>query len=115
MRYNEKMFNRQIGRNAQLLAEAVGRMATPEARYPHLRALLAVIEEARPEWAAADHRIGLFTHLVRELSGAEVDEAEVAAAVRARDAERELAATDFEAVADEADAPAAEDDRPAEG
>ena len=96
MRYNEKMFNRQIGRNAQLLAEAVGRMETPEARYPYLRSLLAVIEEARPEWAEADHRVSLYTHLVRDLSRADLAEAEVEAAVRAREAERELATTDFE-------------------
>ena len=92
MRYNEKMFNRQLGRNAQLFAQAVGRMETPEARHPYLRQLVAVIEEARPEWAEVAHKVPLYTHLVRELCGPFVGDEEIEAAVRARDAERALAA-----------------------
>ena len=90
MRYNEKMFNRQLGRNAQLFGQAIGRMETPEERHPYLRELVAVIEEARPEWAEADHKVTLYTHLVRELCGPFVTDDEIEAAVRARDAERVL-------------------------
>lgn len=91
MRYNEKMFNRQLGRNAQQFAQAIGRMETPEARHPYLRQLVAVIEEARPEWAEVAHKGALYTHLVRELCGPLVTDEEIDAAVRARDAERVLA------------------------
>ena len=59
MRMNEKMLNRQLGRNAQEFAQAIGRMETPAVRYPYLRELLAVIEEARPEWAEAAHKADL--------------------------------------------------------
>ena len=95
MRYNEKMFSRQLGRNAQLFAQQLGRLETAEARYPYLRQLLAVIEEARPEWGEAEHRSALFAQLVRDLCGPALSDAEIEAAVRARDAERALATADL--------------------
>ena len=100
MRYNETMFNRQLGRNAQLFAREIGRMDTPEARHPYLRELLAVIEEARPEWAEAEHKASLYTHLLRELCGAVVGDDEIEAAVRAREAEAALATADLSFDAD---------------
>lgn len=96
MRMNEKMLNRQLGRNAQEFAQAIGRMETPAVRYPYLRELLAVIEEARPEWAEAAHKADLFTHLIRDLSAADIAVDEIHTALRARDAERTLAAERFE-------------------
>ncbi len=108
MRYNETMFNRQLGRNAQLFAHAIGRMETPEERYPYIRELLAVIEEARPEWAEAAHKAPLYAHLVRELCGPLVTDEEIEAAVRTRDAERALAALPDLEWAPAPDAPAAE-------
>lgn len=114
MRYNEKMFSRQLGRNAQLFAQQLGRLETAEARYPYLRQLLAVIEEARPEWGEAEHRSALFAQLVRDLCGPAVTDEEIETAVRARDAERALATADlrvpFTPPASEASDPAGDSD-----
>lgn len=98
LRPNDAMLSRQLGRNTQTFAREIGRMDTPEARHPYLRQLLAVIDEARPEWAEAEHRADLFRHLVGRLCGPMVTDDEIDAAVRARDAERALATVDLNAV-----------------
>lgn len=95
LRTNDAMLSRQLGRNTQSFAREIGQMDSPEARHPYLRQLLAVIEEARPEWAEAEHRGELFRHLVTRLCGPSVAEDEIDAALRARDAERTLADADL--------------------
>ena len=91
MRSANKMFNRQLGRNAQGYAEALAALDTPAARYPHLRTLVCVIEQSRPEWITVGRKDELFAELIRDL-GADVPADEVAQAIRARDTEFRLAA-----------------------
>ena len=88
MPYNEKMLNRQIGRNAQLFAGVVSTLDTPEARYPYLRILVNVIEGVRPEWVQVEQKAQLFTHLINEMAEAPIDADEIARVVAVRDAER---------------------------
>ncbi len=90
MKYNEKMFNRQIGRNAQLYAQAVSEIETPEARYPYLRILISVIEQARPEWIQVPQKEQLFTHLINEMTESSIDASEIARVIQVRDAERQF-------------------------
>lgn len=114
LRTNDALLSRQLGRNTQRFAREIGLMETPAARHPYLRQLLAVIEEARPEWAEAEHRGDLFRHLVGRLCGATVTDEEIDAAVRVRDAERALADADLSGPeADPASAPPTEPDTPA--
>ncbi len=91
MRSADKMFNRQLGRNAQGYAEALAGLDTPAARYPHLRTLVGVIEQSRPEWITVGRKEELFAELIRDL-GADVPADEIAQAVQARDLEFQLAA-----------------------
>ncbi len=91
MRTADKMFNRQLGRNAQRYAEALASLETAEARYPHLRTLVGVIEQSRPEWITVGKKDELFAELIREL-GADLPAEEVAQAIHARDLEFRLAA-----------------------
>ncbi len=88
MPYNEKMLNRQIGRNAQLFAQVVSTLDTPEARYPYLRILVNVIEGVRPEWVQVEQKAQLFTHLINEMTETSIDADEIARVVAMRDAER---------------------------
>jgi hypothetical protein len=87
----DKTFNRQLGRNAQHYAEALAGLDTAEARYPHLRTLVGVIEQSRPEWITVARKEELFTELIHQL-GADVPTDEVGHAIRARDLEFKLAA-----------------------
>ncbi len=89
MKYNEKMFNRQMGRNAQLFARKVGEMETPEARYPYLRMLVGVVEQARPEWVEVPEKAQLYTHLINEMAEQPIAPEEIARVVRVRDRERQ--------------------------
>jgi hypothetical protein len=84
-------FNRQLGRNAEHYARALAALETPEARYPHLRTLVGVIEQSRPEWITVGRKDQLFAELIGEL-GADVPAEEVARAIAARDLEFTLAA-----------------------
>jgi hypothetical protein len=86
--YEEKLIDRQVGRNAQLFAEAITGLDAPEDRYPYLRILVSLIEQAHPEWGQAPEKDRQIGELVRDLSGGEIQVEEVAIVVRARDAER---------------------------
>lgn len=90
MKYNEKMFNRQIGRNTQLFAQAVSAMESEQARYPYLRILISVIEQARPEWIQVPQKEQLFTHLINEMTEQPIDAGEITRVIQVRDAERQL-------------------------
>lgn len=88
MHYEDKIIDRQIGRNAQLFAQAIAELDTAERRYPYLRILISVIEQAHPEWGQAPEKDTQIGGLVHELSGGAIDASETAQIVRARDEER---------------------------
>jgi hypothetical protein len=86
--YDEKIKDRQVGRNAQLFAHAIADLETPEERYPYLRILVSIIEQAHPEWNQAPKKDRQIAHLVDTLSDGALDQDEVAEVVRVRDGER---------------------------
>ncbi|HEX7069915.1 MAG TPA: DUF4290 domain-containing protein [Rhodothermales bacterium] len=86
--YAQKIIDRQVGRNAQLLAETVSSLQSPEGRYPYLRILVSIVEQAHPEWGQVPRKDRHIAHLVSELSGSRLTEDEVAGVVRVRDQER---------------------------
>ncbi len=88
MKYAEKITDRQVGRNAELFARAIARKETPEARYPYLRILISVIEQAHPEWNQAPKKDKQIAHLIVQMSKDTLDFDEVAEVVRVRDEER---------------------------
>ena len=87
MKYPNKVVDRQVGRNPQLFAQAIAGMDTPEARYPYLRILISIIEQAHPEWNQAPKKDRQIAHLIVQMSP-ELDIDEVAEVVRVRDEER---------------------------
>lgn len=91
MSASRPLVDRQVGRNAQLLAEEAGALPTAEARYPYVRILAALIDGAHPEWARDPAREGRVAALVAELSDGALDADEVAEVVRVRDEERGVA------------------------
>jgi len=87
MKYPNKMVDRQVGRNAELFAQAIAAMDTPEARYPYLRILISIIEQAHPEWNQAPKKDRQIAHLIQQM-GRNLPFDEVAEVVRVRDEER---------------------------
>lgn len=81
------MIDRQVGRNAELFARAVADLGSAEERYPYLRILVSIIEQAHPEWNQAPNKDRQIAHLVLEMAG-NLKEDEVAEVVRVRDEER---------------------------
>lgn len=88
MPYDDKIIDRQVGRNAQLFAESVADLDSEERRYPYLRILVALIEQAHPEWGQAPEKDRQVAGLVHDLSGGTLNQDEIAQVVRARDEER---------------------------
>lgn len=88
MRYDDKIIDRQVGRNPQLFARAIAELESPERRYPYVRILVSVIEQAHPEWGQAPEKDRQIADLVYELSDGRLDKDEVAQVVRVRDEER---------------------------
>lgn len=88
MRYDEKMVDRQTGRNAELFAQSIAEMDSAEDRYPYLRILVSLVEQAHPEWNQTPHKAEQITDLVQRMSKGELDEEEVKEVVRVRDEER---------------------------
>ena len=86
--YDEKIADRQVGRNAQLFAQAIAQLETPEDRYPYLRILISIAEQAHPEWNQAPQKDRQIAHLIRHMSNDTLDQQEVADVVRVRDEER---------------------------
>lgn len=86
--YADRIVDRQVGRNAQLFAETVSAMESAENRYPYLRILVSIVEQAHPEWVQAPTKDRQIAHLITQLSGARILEDEVAGVVRVRDEER---------------------------
>lgn len=83
----EKMVDRQVGRNAQLFARSIASMQTPEERYPYIRILVSIVEQAHPEWNQAPSKDKQIAHLILLMSP-ELEIDEVAEVVRVRDEER---------------------------
>ena len=81
------MIDRQVGRNAELFAQAIAVMENPEVRYPYLRILVSIIEQAHPEWNQAPRKDRQIAHLVGQMSD-NLNADEVADVVRVRDEER---------------------------
>lgn len=83
-----RIIDRQLGRNTQLLAEAIAEKEDPRERYPYVRILISLIEFAHNEWAQAPNKDEQIAELAWMLSGRRIDREEVALVVRVRDAER---------------------------
>lgn len=90
MRHARRIVDRQVGRNAQLFAEAAAGLDSPAARYPYLRILVSLVEGAHPEWNQADQKQRQISDMASRLSDGALDADEVADVVRVRDEERGL-------------------------
>lgn len=90
MAYRDKIIDRQIGRNAELFALAVGEKQTKEERYPYIRILISILEQARPEWNQSPLKDRQMAHIVFKMSRGAVPMDETAEIVRLRDMERGL-------------------------
>ena len=88
MEYKDKIVDKQVGRNSDLYAQSIAELNTPEERYPHLRILVSIIEQAHPEWNQAPHKDRQIANIVFKMSRAIIGVDEVAEIVRLRDAER---------------------------
>ena len=88
MYYDTKIIDRQVGRNAQLFAQSLGDLSTPEERYPYMRILVSIIEQAHPEWNQAPQKDKQIAFLIGQLSQHNIDQDEAATVVRVRDEER---------------------------
>lgn len=88
MRYDEKMVDRQTGRNAELFAQSIADIDTAEERYPYLRILVSLVEQAHPEWGQTPHKERQIADLIYRMSKGTMDKEEVAEVVRVRDEER---------------------------
>lgn len=86
--YAEKIVDRQVGRNTELFAQSVADLATPEERYPYLRIIIAIVEQAHPEWSQAPTKPERVAHLVHSMSRGRLREEEIVEVVRVRDGER---------------------------
>ena len=87
MRYDTRMVDRQIGRNAELFAQSIAEIDSKEERYPYLRILVSLIEQAHPEWKQSPRKVEQMTELALELCD-ELDEEEVETVIKVRDRER---------------------------
>jgi len=88
---DRRILDRQVGRNAQLLAEAAAALPSPEARFPYVRILVSLLEYAHPEWNQAPQKAEQVAELAVAMSDGALDASEVADVVRVRDEERGLA------------------------
>jgi hypothetical protein len=88
MRYDSRMVDRQIGRNAELFAQSIAEIDSKEERYPYLRILVSLIEQAHPEWRQSPTKAEQMAELACELSDDALDAEEVEEVVTVRDRER---------------------------
>jgi len=93
MVYDRRILDRQVGRNAQLFAEALAALPSAEERFPYVRILVSLIENAHPEWSQAPQKAEQVAELAVALSNRTLDPQEVADVVRVRDEERGLGTT----------------------
>jgi hypothetical protein len=83
-----RLVDRQVGRNAQLFAASIARLESPDERYPYLRILISIIEQAHPEWTQSPNKHRHIVDLVRSLSDVDLDSEEISRVIDIRDAER---------------------------
>ena len=88
MKLQEKIVDRQVGRNSELFAMAIAELESKEERYAFLRILISVIEQAHPEWNQAPHKDRQIAQSISLMSTGKLDIDEVAEVVRVRDEER---------------------------
>ena len=88
MRYETKMADWQVGRNAEQFANAIADIETQESRYPYLRILISIVEQAHSEWNQAPHKDRQIANAISIMSQGKLDRDEVAEVVRVRDEER---------------------------
>lgn len=88
MRYDSRMVDRQIGRNAELFAQSIAEIDTKEERYPYLRILVSLIEQAHPEWRQSPNKAEQMVDVADELSDGGLDRDEVEEVITVRDKER---------------------------
>lgn len=88
MAYMGKIVDRQVGRNAELFAQSLSDLDSKERRYPYLRILISIIEQAHPEWNQAPHKDYQIAHVIHVMSQGKLDSDEIAEVVRVRDEER---------------------------
>lgn len=88
MTKHEKIIDRQVGRNAELFAKAITELETPEERYPYLRILISIVEQAHPEWNQAPQKDRQMAQMISKMSNDQLDVDELAEVVRVRDEER---------------------------
>lgn len=88
MRYKDTMVDRQVGRNAELFAQSIATLDSAEERYPYLRILVSLVEQAHPEWKSTPNRIEQVADLVTTMSKGELDEDEVCEVARMRQREK---------------------------
>lgn len=88
MRYENTMVDRQVGRNAELFSQALADIDTAEERYPYLRILVSLVEQAHPEWRQAPNKVDQMVHLIDRMSKGTLDDEEVADVIKMRDKER---------------------------
>jgi hypothetical protein len=88
MNYEDKIVDRQVGRNGDLFAVSIGEMETREERYPYLRILVSIVEQAHPEWNQAPTKDQQISMLIFRMSRGSIDREEVSEIVQLRDAER---------------------------
>lgn len=88
MRYESRMVDRQVGRNAALFAQSIADIDSKEERYPYLRILVSLIEQAHPEWQQSPRKAEQMTELALELSNDALNAEEVTNVIQIRDRER---------------------------
>ena len=88
MSYSREILDRKVGRNAQLFAQAIARLDTPRDRFPYLRILVSLIEEAHPEWEKPEKKCRQVARLAGQMSEGALCEKEVTSVVKVRDDER---------------------------
>ncbi len=87
MRYDSRIVDRQIGRNAELFAQSIADLDSKEERYPYLRILVSLIEQAHPEWKQSPRKVEQMTDLALKLSDDALDADEVETVIKVRDRE----------------------------
>lgn len=85
MRYDSRMVDRQIGRNAELFAQSIAEIDSKEKRYPYLRILVSLVEQAHPEWQQSPQKTKQMTDLACELSEDTLDADEVETVIQVRE------------------------------
>ncbi|PSQ81822.1 MAG: DUF4290 domain-containing protein [Bacteroidetes bacterium QS_8_68_15] len=88
MSYPRRILDRKVGRNAQLFACAIAQLDTPRARFPYLRILVSLIEEAHPEWERSPKKVRQVAQLAGRLSDGALCPDEITDVIEARDRER---------------------------